>query len=114
MDTVEESPIPRIHVKGFTLGNSTPSLGEFAGSKSTVQLLLRTISTVPKSALLRGLSIAFLSLIGTQTVPGSPQFGIRCTSRSPYRFLSIAERDITRAPSKIQSLSLGRSRSPYD
>ncbi|GFV08378.1 hypothetical protein TNCV_328121 [Trichonephila clavipes] len=30
--------------------------------------------------------IAFLSLIGTQTVPGSPQFEFRSTSRSPHRF----------------------------
>ncbi|GFU91559.1 hypothetical protein TNCV_2543251 [Trichonephila clavipes] len=44
----EESPIPRIRKKGFTLGNSTPSLGEFAGSKS---------------ALLRGLRIRFNSRI---------------------------------------------------
>ncbi|GFT16271.1 hypothetical protein TNCV_3800011 [Trichonephila clavipes] len=41
-----------------------------------------------KSSLIRGFSIAFLSLIGAQTVPGSPQFGIRRTSRSHYRFSS--------------------------
>ncbi|GFW86700.1 uncharacterized protein TNCV_4334841 [Trichonephila clavipes] len=73
----------------FTLGNSKPSLGEFAGSKS---------------ALLRGISIAFLSLIGTQKVPGSPQFVFRRTSRSPYRF-SSRWRDLTMGPSKIQSSS---------
>ncbi|GFU92814.1 uncharacterized protein TNCV_1058961 [Trichonephila clavipes] len=44
-----------------------------------------------ESALIRGLGIAFLSLIGTQTVPGSPQFGFCRTSWSPYRFSSIAE-----------------------
>ncbi|GFX58918.1 hypothetical protein TNCV_806221 [Trichonephila clavipes] len=56
------------------------------------------ISTVPKSALLRGLRIRLirgpivvLSLIETQTVSGSPQFGFRCTSRFPYCFFSIAE-----------------------
>ncbi|GFY13930.1 uncharacterized protein TNCV_1295911 [Trichonephila clavipes] len=72
------------------LGNSTPSLGEFAGSKS---------------ALLRGLSIAFLSLIGTQIVPGSPQFGFRRTSRSPYRFSFIAEGNSQRLPQKSSLFS---------
>ncbi|PRD27551.1 UNVERIFIED_CONTAM: hypothetical protein NCL1_35043 [Trichonephila clavipes] len=81
----------------FTLGNSPPSLGESAGSKST---------------LLRGLSIAFLSLIGTQTVPGSPQFGFRRTSWSPYRFPSIAEGTSQRLPQK-SSLFFGLSRYPY-
>ncbi|GFT89409.1 hypothetical protein TNCV_4386951 [Trichonephila clavipes] len=70
-----------------------------------------------KSALLRGLSIAFLSLIGTQTVRGSPQFEFRSTSRYPYRFaLSLKGphkgslknpvfrwRSFTTALSKIQS-----------
>ncbi|GFV06155.1 hypothetical protein TNCV_3744781 [Trichonephila clavipes] len=32
--STQESPIPRLR-KRFTLGNSSPSLGEFAGSKST-------------------------------------------------------------------------------
>ncbi|GFX38941.1 hypothetical protein TNCV_747201 [Trichonephila clavipes] len=59
------------------------------------------------SALIRGLRSAFLSLLGTQTVPGSLQFGFRNTSRSPYRFL-YRGRVLTRAPSKIQSPSRWR------
>ncbi|GFT55680.1 uncharacterized protein TNCV_1785791 [Trichonephila clavipes] len=69
-----------------------------------------------ESALIRGFSIAFLSLIGTQTVPESPQFGFRCTSQSPYRFSSIAEGTSQRLPRKssLKSIfSLGRSLSPY-
>ncbi|GFX82447.1 hypothetical protein TNCV_2871281 [Trichonephila clavipes] len=39
---LEESPIHRILTnRGFTLSNHKPSLGEFAGSKSTMSLLIR-------------------------------------------------------------------------
>ncbi|GFV60704.1 hypothetical protein TNCV_4180401 [Trichonephila clavipes] len=95
----EESPIPRVRKKGPLLvvplrvwvrspAPNPPCSCSFA------------ISTVPKSVLLRGLrfSIAFLSLIGTQTVPGSPQFGFRRTSRSPYHFSSVAEGTSQRLP----------------
>ncbi|GFX31758.1 uncharacterized protein TNCV_170911 [Trichonephila clavipes] len=95
----------------FTLGNSTPSLGEFAGSKSTAQLLLRNFH-------------------------GSK---IRLTSRTKYHF-PIVDRDPDRSrispirnpPYFVDSLSffllaegtsqrlpqnpisfLGHSRSPY-
>ncbi|GFX75241.1 hypothetical protein TNCV_3954921 [Trichonephila clavipes] len=58
----------------------------------------------PKSALLRGLSIAFLSLIGTQTVPGSLQFGFRAVLRClPYRF-ALSLKGPHKGSSKIQSL----------
>ncbi|GFX99087.1 hypothetical protein TNCV_2492691 [Trichonephila clavipes] len=55
--------------------------------------------------------IAFLSLIGTQTVPGSPQFGICRTSWSHYRF-SSSLKGHHNGSLKIQSL-FGLSRSPY-
>ncbi|GFX40947.1 hypothetical protein TNCV_2216451 [Trichonephila clavipes] len=59
------------------------------------------------SALIRGLRSAFLSLIGTQTVPGSLQFGFRSTSRSPYCFLSIVEGTSQGLPQKSNRLLAG-------
>ncbi|GFT62048.1 hypothetical protein TNCV_3812121 [Trichonephila clavipes] len=97
----------------FTLDNSTPSLGEFAGSKSTVQLLLRNF---------HGSKIRLTWR--TKTIPGSPQFGICRTSQSHYRFsLSLKGshrlpdqfsrwRGFQTAPSNPVSLFI-LSRSPY-
>ncbi|GFW96296.1 hypothetical protein TNCV_572671 [Trichonephila clavipes] len=61
-----------------------------------------------KSALIHGFSIAFLSLIGTQIVSGSPHFGIRRTSRTHYRF-SSSLKGPNNGSLKIQSLSDSRS-----
>ncbi|GFT37430.1 hypothetical protein TNCV_150391 [Trichonephila clavipes] len=46
--------VKEVHSSQFTLGNSTPSLGELAGSKSTVWLLIRNLLG-SKSTLIRGL-----------------------------------------------------------
>ncbi|GFT14857.1 hypothetical protein TNCV_3483151 [Trichonephila clavipes] len=51
--------------------------------------------------------VSLLSMIGTQTVPGSPQFGFRSLRGLP-RFYRGRDNKSTRAPSKIQSLR-GRS-----
>ncbi|GFY00452.1 hypothetical protein TNCV_1664911 [Trichonephila clavipes] len=106
----KESPIPRIRKKGSlsiiphrvwvsSLAPNPPCSCSFA------------ISLVPKSALIRGFSIAFLSLIGTQTVPRSPQFGIHRTERTQYRFFLLAG-GTSNGSLKIQS-PFGCSRSPY-
>ncbi|GFV24493.1 hypothetical protein TNCV_4524261, partial [Trichonephila clavipes] len=50
---------------------------------------------------------SFLSLIGTQTVPGYLQFRFRSTSRSPYRFLSIVEGTLQGRPQKSNRLLAG-------
>ncbi|GFW00560.1 hypothetical protein TNCV_693991 [Trichonephila clavipes] len=52
----------------------------------TIEELQELFFSCSESVLIRGLSITFILLIGTQTVPGSPQFRFRLPSRSPYHF----------------------------
>ncbi|GFX29515.1 hypothetical protein TNCV_4775891 [Trichonephila clavipes] len=97
-----ESPIPRIRKKKkFTLGNST-KVWVSSLAPDPPRSCSFAISTVAKSALLRGLSIPFLSLIGSWTVPEFPQFGIRRTSWSQYRF-SFSRKGPHNGSLKIQS-----------
>ncbi|GFU98436.1 hypothetical protein TNCV_3652671 [Trichonephila clavipes] len=60
----------------------------------------RLNSRKQESTLIRSFSIAFLSLIRTQTIPQSPQIGFRRTTWSPYRFPSMAEGASSGIPQK--------------
>ncbi|GFT44917.1 hypothetical protein TNCV_1241511, partial [Trichonephila clavipes] len=118
-----ESPIPR-YVKGFPLGNSTPSLGEFAGSKSALLRglkgkLYQCFGRAPPNRFSHVKFLRFrlrLNSRASQRFPladrhsdrsGYLQFRFRA-SRSPYRFSLYRGRDLTRAPSN-QSPSRWRS-----
>ncbi|GFU02673.1 hypothetical protein TNCV_535031 [Trichonephila clavipes] len=100
-----------------------PAAVEFI-PEGTIAPSTRVIPTVlagSKSTLYCVPSLVFLTLIGTQTVPRSPQFGFHSTSCSPYRFpLSLKGphkgslknpvfrcRSFTTALSKIPSFLLG-------
>ncbi|GFW51953.1 hypothetical protein TNCV_1188841 [Trichonephila clavipes] len=89
--------------RGFTLVNSTPSLGEFAGSKSVVLLrnFLRSKIRLSSRTQTQYRFLSHYRDLSQFPKVQSPQFRIRRTSLTQYRFLSHY-RDLSQFP-KVQS-----------